>query len=155
MNKKNNTNKKLPKPKIKEIAGQFDIEFQNHVVLVPLKNGAIGYKDFIIKRNNADSWCIYNIKNLRESIGEFKLKTCALMAARAYSLTRINKYLEIQDIDNQYWANYSNGIVYRNIIKKQIDLDRFIIVLNKLEDSEAKVDYLKRKITSMFRTSFV
>jgi len=156
MTKQNkNTKKKfVPKPKLAELAGQFDIEFKKHVQVTLLKNGAVGYKDFVIKQNTNENWCIFHIRNLQDSIGEFKLKTCALLAAKAYSTTSINHFIEIQDLDNRYWASHSDMLVYKRIIKKQVPLDRYIILLNKLEDSEVKERELKRKITSLFHMSF-
>jgi hypothetical protein len=149
-----NTKKALSRPKIKELAGQFDDELKKHVKLTVLKNGAIGYKDFIIKKNKHQDWCIHHIRNISDAIGEFKLKTCAVLAAKAYSLTSIQKYYEIKELDTQYWANHINNLVYKNIITQPVDLDRYIIILNKLEDSEVKADHLKRKITTMFHASF-
>lgn len=156
MTKQNKTPKKkfTPKPKLAELAGQLDEEFKKHVKVTLLKNGAVGYKDFVIKQNKKENWCIYHVKNFQDMIGEFKLKTCALLAAKAYSTTSINHYFEIQDLDNRYWASHSDMQVYKRIIKKPISLDRYIIILNKLEDSELKERDLKRKITSLFHMSF-
>lgn len=144
----------IPSPKIKEIAGELDAEYKKHIQLTVLKEGAVGYKDIIVKQNKNDNWALYSIYNTKDMISEFKLKTCAVMAAKAYSTVSLNRFTEIKELDNNYWANHINKLVYKRIIKSTLDLDRFIIILNKLEDSEFKEQHFKDKITSMFRSSF-
>lgn len=145
--------KKINKPKIQEIAGELDAEFKKHMKLSVLPNGAVGYKDYVVKQNKQQNWCICHVANLNV-IDEFKLKSCALMAAKAYDTTSLNRYFEIKELDNQYWASHSNTINCKRFIKQSIPLDRYIIILNKLEESERREALYKDKITSMFHASF-
>lgn len=147
-------NKKKQPPNIKDMAGEFDAEFNKLIKVTVLKNGAVGYDGFIIKQSVNQNWCLHRATNLKDTLGEFKLKTCALLAAKAYSTTSLNRYFEIKELDNQYWAKRADTIVYKNIIKKPVALDRYIIILNKLEESEVKEAFLKQKITTMFHSSF-
>lgn len=148
--------KQKPKfiPRIKELAQELDAEFKKYIQLTVLKDGSVAYKDFVVRKNAIGNWYIFNRANPQDVIGEFKLKTCAILAAKAYSATKIQTYLEIQEIDNKYWASHCDMLVYKKILKSNVPLDRFIILLNKLEDSELKEQTLKRKITAMFHTSF-
>lgn len=145
--------KKINKPKIKEIAGELDAEFKKQMKLAILPNGSVGYKDYVVKQNKRQNWCLYSVAN-STLIDEFKLKSCALMAAKAYHSTSLNKYFEIKELDNQYWSNHSSAINFRRFIKQSIPLDRYIIILNKLEESERKEALYKGRITSMFHSSF-
>lgn len=145
--------KSINKPKIKEIAGELDAEFKKQMKLIVLPNGAVGYKDYVVKQNKQQNWCIYHLSNAN-LIDEFKLKSCALMAAKAYHTTSLNRYFEIKELDNQYWASHSSALNYRRFMKPSIPLDRYIIILNKLEESERKEALYKDKITSMFHASF-
>jgi len=77
------------------------------------------------------------------------------MAAKAYSRTDINKFFEIKNLDNKYWASYSDNQVYRKNIKTAKDFDRFQVLLNKLELSQQETDRFKEKISTMFKWSFV
>lgn len=142
------------KPKIREIANELDAEFKKHVNLVVLKDGSVVYKDYLIKENKHKNWCIYRIGGFKDLIGEFKLKTCALLAAKAYGSSNLVRYTEVKDLDTQYWSNHCDHINYKRIIKLSLDFDRYIIILNKLEDSEFKEMHFKDKITAMFRSSF-
>jgi hypothetical protein len=78
----------------------------------------------------------------------------AVMAAKAYSTTSLNRYFEIMELDTQYWASHSSALNFRRFLNKTTPLDRYIIILNKLEESERKEALYKSKITSMFHASF-
>jgi len=151
---KNKNKKHISKPQIKEIAGQLDAEFKKHIKLTVLPNGAVGYKDFIIKQNKHQNWEVCRVNSPKIAIDEFRLKTCAVMAAKAYSTTSLNRYFEIMELDTQYWANHSSALNFRRFLNKTTPLDRYIIILNKLEESERKEALYKSKITSMFHASF-
>jgi hypothetical protein len=88
-------------------------------------------------------------------IDQFFLKTSALMAANAYSKTNLDKFFEIKRLDNQYWANYCDTQIYRHNIKKAKEYDRYLILLNKLEQTEFKTEHYKEEISRMFKWSFV
>lgn len=152
------TKKTKPKqkyiPRIKELAQELDTEFKKYLQLTLLKDGSVAYKNYVVKKSKLGNWSIFNQQNPYDVVGEFKLKTCAILAAKAYSATRMQTYLEIESLDNKYWASHCDMLVYKKIIKSNVPLDRFIILLNKLEDSELKEQVLKAKITAMFHTSF-
>ena len=78
-----------------------------------------------------------------------------MLSAKAYNRNDLNKFFEIKNLDNQYWASYSDNQVYQHNIKKTKDFDRYIVLLNKLEDSQTRSEHLKEQISRMFKWSFV
>ena len=77
------------------------------------------------------------------------------MAAKAYYKTDMFKFSEIKQLDNRYWASYCDNLVYKKNIKTAKDFERYLVLLNKLEDSEQKAQHYKEEISSMFKWSFV
>jgi len=148
-------NKKSTKKKvIKELAEQFSHDLDAKLPVHVLPSGDIVYKDYVVKQTKDDNWGVYNLKN-KDLVDQFFLKTCALMAAKAYNNTKLEQYFEIKRLDNRYWANHCDNIIYKKNIKTAKDFDRYLILLNKLEDSETKVKYYKEEISRMFKWSFV
>jgi hypothetical protein len=145
---------KTPKLKFKELAEQFQHELDSKYPVHVLPNGNIVYKDFVVKETKQGNWSLYNFKN-QSFIDAFFLKTCALMAAKAYHNTQIEKFFEIKRLDNRYWSSYCNARVFKHNIKTAKDLDRYIILLNRLEDAESKEQFYKSEISRMFKWSFV
>ena len=149
--------KKQNKPKtavIKELASQFEAELNKSMPVTLRKDGSLLYKNYVIKQNNNNNWALY-YDGSNESIDEFYLRTCALMGAKAYQSTDLTRYFEIKRLDNKYWASYSDNQVYKKNIKTAKDSERFMILLNKLEDSETQAQYFKETISRMFKWSFV
>ena len=157
----NKTKKPKPKSKvqkqqeIKALAETLDIEFKNIVPLVPLPNGAVAYKDYVVKQTKTGQWGIFVKRTGDDCHGEFNLKTCALIAAKALSLVQLEKYNEIKLLDTKYWSSYYRSTVYQHNIKTAKDLERYLILLNKLEDSTWKANHYKGEISKLFRWSFV
>jgi len=146
------TNK--PKPKaIKELAGQFEQDLKNSLPIAIQPNGSIAYKDYYIKTTLEGNWVLYS-KHSKIALEQYFLKTCALMAAKAYSRADITKFIEIKQLDNRYWASYSDNQVYRKNIKTAKDFNRYLVLLNKLEYSQERSDYFQEKISKMFKWSF-
>lgn len=145
------TKKKIP---VKELAEQFSHELDAKLPLHVMPNGDIVYKNYVVRKLANENWGVYNKRN-KDLIDQFFLKTCALMAAKAYNNTMVEKFFEIKRLDNKYWANFCDLTIYKKNIKTAKDLDRYLILLNKLEDSDAKVKYYKDEISRMFAWSFV
>jgi hypothetical protein len=77
------------------------------------------------------------------------------MAAKALSTTNIEKANSIKLLDNRYWANYTDSLVFKHNLKLAKDLDKYLILLNRMEHCNDQVDYYKGEISRMFRWSFV
>lgn len=148
------SNQRTLKHKVKDLAEQFREELDRNLPVTVLPNGGIVYKQYLIKQNKAGNWAVYNYKD-RSQIQEYFLKTCALMAAKAYNNVQLDKFHEIKRLDNCYWANHCDRQVYAKNIKTAKEFERYLILLNKLEESELKETYYKDEISKMFKWSFV
>jgi len=144
----------LATAKVKELAETFDTTLDKKLPITMLKGGAMGYKTFIIKQTPAGRWAVYNMHNLRDPVGEYNLKTCALMAAKSYNATQIARFFEIKELDTHYQSSFMEHQVYQKNIKTAKEFDRYIILLNKLEESVIKTEQYKKKITAMFHYAF-
>lgn len=146
--------KKQPKAKVvKALASQFEEELNKSLPVTVRADGSIVYKDYFIKIMKNGNWGLYNIRS-KDQIDEFFLKTCALMAAKAYAHARIEKFLEIKRLDNNYWSNHSDSLIFRNNIKTAQNFDRYVILLNRLEESETQSNRFKEEISRMFKWTF-
>ena len=77
------------------------------------------------------------------------------MAAKAYNHVQMHRFKEIKTLDGRYWANHCDAEVYKHNIKITKDTSRYLILLDKLENSESKAQQYKSEISRMFKTSFV
>lgn len=139
---------------VKELATQFQTELEDNLPVTVRADGSMVYKDYFIKVKKNGNWGLFSIRT-RDVIDEYFLKSCALMAAKAYNATNLEKFNEIKRLDTQYWANYSDSAVFRNSIKKAKDFERYLILLNRLEHSEAQTEHFKEEISRMFKWTFV
>ena len=154
---------KKPRPKskvqkqqeIKVLADALNIEFKNIITLIPLPNGSVVYKDYVIKQTPKGLWGIYHKVSGNDCYGEFNLKTCALIAAKAYDQVNLEKFNMIKMLDSRYWSNHYSTTVYQKNIKLTKDYERYLILLNKLEESTWKASHFKEEISQLFRWSFV
>jgi hypothetical protein len=148
-------NKKLKnKSVIKDLAEQFSQEFEAKLEVHILPNGDISYKDYIIRQLPNGNWGVFD-KVFMDIKDEFHLKTCALMAAKSQTRLNLDRYSEIKRLDSQYWASFSDLQVYKKNIKTAQEFERYVILLNKLEETDIKHRNVKDKISVMFKWSFV
>lgn len=146
--------RKTPTIRLKELARELNSEFGKLMQLTVLDNGNIVYKDYIVKQTKQGNWAIFNYKS-KNYISQFYMKTCAILAAKAYDAINLEKFHEIKRLDTLYWSNYTDSIVFQNNIKTAKDYDRFLILLNRLEESNLKRAYYQEEISRMFKWSFV
>jgi len=149
------TKKSKPQIKIiKELAAHFEEDLRKTLPITLHSNGSIAYKEYIIAKNMLGNWALCRASN-QDIIEQFYLKTCAIMAAKAYSLTNLTKFIEIKQLDTSYFSHFCDNQIYQINIKKPQDHSRFMILLNKLEHSETMSLHYKEKISRMFKLSFV
>jgi len=146
--------RKIPTIRIKELAKELSSELEQKLPLTVLPDGGIVYKRYLVKQTKDGNWAVYDYKN-RNLIEQYFLKTCALMAAKAYNNIQLDKFHEIKRLDNCYWANHSDTQIFKQNIKLAKDFGRYLILLNKLEESEFKETHYKEEISKMFKWSFV
>ena len=150
--KKTKKSKTLPKV-IKELAAHFEEDLKKSLPIVVHPNGIITYENYGVVKLPSENWGLYNLHS-KDLVNEFYLKTCAIMAAKAYDSTRIEKFFEIKRLDNRYWAHFCDNQIYRQNITKAKEFSRYLVLLNKLEDSQAKADYYRSEISRMFKHTF-
>lgn len=139
---------------IKELAEHFTEEFEKIHQIIVLPNNDVVYKDYIIKKMSNENYGIYH-KLSKDLVGQFFHRACAVMAAKAYNNSMLTRYNEIKQLDNRYWANRCDNLVYRKNIKTAKEFERYLVLLNKLEDSDRKTEHYKEEISRMFKWSFV
>ena len=147
----NKLKKKIPvKALAEQLKHELDAKYPVHV----LSNGDTVYKNFLIKTNKAGNFALYNYKT-HTLIDQFYLKSCAVMAAKAYHHTQLERFFEIKQLDNKYWANHTDAMIFRKNIITANEFERYLVLLNRLEDAESKEQFYRDKITTMFTWSFV
>lgn len=137
---------------IKELATYFDQELQANLPITILPNGALGYKNFLVKQLPNGNWGVFNVDN-HDLINQYYLKTCALMAAKFYNHRQISKCYEIKDLDNHYWSNYTDTMMFKHNINN-VDSDKYPILLTRLEESNFQAELYKNKISVLFKWTF-
>jgi hypothetical protein len=120
------------KPNVQKIAESFEADFNKTMQLVPLPDGSIVYKDYVVKENKQGRWVITR-KTAIGIQGEFNLKSCALIGAKSLSRVQLDAYNEIKMLDTRYTNSYNRVQVCRKIIAGIKDFDHYMIMLNKLE----------------------
>ena len=148
--------KNIRKPKhkiIKELARYFDQELKATLPISILPDGSLSYKSYIVKQLKSGSWGLYTLRN-KELVHHFFLKSCALMAAKAYNSLNMHEFDKIKELDSRYWANHTDSLIYKHNMKTAKDIDRYIILLNKLDNSESREIFCKKEILKMFKWSF-
>jgi hypothetical protein len=138
---------------IKELATHFEEDLKSALPITVKKNGDVLYKDYTVEKNSFENWSLLN--QGKSQIEQFFLKTSAIMAAKAWDRNDMQRFHSIKALDTNYWTNYTENLVYKKNIKKTKEFDRFMILLNKLEDSELKATYFKDEISKTFKRSFV
>ena len=147
--------KKKPRAKvIKDLATHFEQELDRSLPVHIKADCSIVYKNYYIKTLQNGNWGLYNLTT-HDKIDEFFLKTCALMASKLYNNTQLERYYEVKRLDNRYWSNYSDSLVFRKNIKKAVDFSKYQVLLNRLEESEVQANRFKDEISRMFKYSFV
>lgn len=143
------------KSPVSDLAALFEKELGNilEVSILP-NNKGIKYKDYLITELPNKNYGIFDLR-AKDYIDQFYLKSSALMAAKAYHFTKLLKYQEIKTVDRNYWASYSDIQLCEHNIKNAKDYDRYLILLDKLENSRQKYNVYKAEISKMFRWSFV
>jgi len=139
---------------VKELAAQLEADVNRSLSLAIQPDGSVVYKDFVVKLLANENWGVYNIHS-KDLVAQFFLKSCALMAAKAYYNSNIQQFKDIKQLDTRYWTNYTEHLVHSKNINVIKEFDRFMISLNKLEHTRDKAAYYKEEISNMFKRAFV
>jgi hypothetical protein len=125
--------------------------------LIPavLKDGSIGYHNYIIKRNKFGSWDLIQVgKKFRNNIESFYLKSSALIAAKHHKNNRIMELSRTKDLDNQYWFSYIDSINLNESLKRTKDEIKKDVFLWRYEQARDRSEHYKQQITQAYNYSF-
>ena len=76
------------------------------------------------------------------------------MSAKFYNNKQYNSCSEIKELDNGYWSNFCDTLIFTNNIKTVAE-DKYLILLTRLEESNYQTDYFKERISVLFKLAFV
>ena len=62
---------------------------------------------------------------------------------------------EIKRLDNRYWANFTDSLIYGKNMKTAKDFDKYQVLLTRYEHSAFLTEHFKEEISRMFKWSFV
>jgi hypothetical protein len=117
-----------------------------------LDNGALIYKDFVIKQNKKEIWCLYRAKGYL--LDTFNLKATSLMAAKLYSTNNFPLYNEVKILDSFYTKHHTDAVIFKHLYKKTSDVELRDLYITRFEVSKSKSDYAKQQIASKFKALF-
>jgi hypothetical protein len=123
--------------------------------LVPLSNGAVAYKNYVIKQDNKGRWVVYlvNGKHL-DFIDSFNLKSSACMAAKHYGNNNIMGAKEVHSIDSGYWYNHIDSEIFKHRFKTAKDPEKRDLFLWRWEITNQRAKFYRGKITTAFTHAF-
>lgn len=130
-------------------------EEKDNLPLLPLENGAVAYKNYVIKQTKQGYWAVYKTNGSRlDFIDKFNLKSSACMAARHYSRGDIMGTVDVHNLDSGYWNNHIDSEIFKYRFKHTKDLDRRDIFLWRWQLTDQRAKYYKQKITVAFTHAF-
>ncbi len=138
----------------KRLENYFD-EFKKAMPLTVLSNGAIGYKEYVIKPKKNGSWNLCKIygKHL-VPVDTFNLKSCAIVSAVYHEANQLQKLLETKQLDDLYYSNYQDSVFFKHFYNKTTDPVKKDNYLWRQEITTQRATFYKDKISKAFRTVF-
>ena len=146
--------KNAKKFSVKELAKEFDEEFNSILAVKVLNDNNLVYKKFLIKQISSSDWRLIEL-DTKTCISEFFLKSSAILAANAYEFQHYGKYHYIKYLDRRYRANHNDFTIFKNNVKLSTTDDQREILYNRLVESEIKLSQCRHQITTMFKRIFV
>ncbi|NBU68488.1 MAG: hypothetical protein EBS49_02515 [Verrucomicrobia bacterium] len=143
---------------IDKAVDKFD-KLLNHITdimpLAVLKDGSIGYANYIVKKNKFGKWdLIQYSKRHRSTIDTFYQKTCALISAKLHKNNNIMGMAKTKDLDLRYWNNYSDTIIFDKLYNQTDDKAKKDTYLWRYEVCKLRADNYKQQISQQFIQSF-
>lgn len=145
--------KKVKKRTIKRLAVDLEQELFASLDIMPLPDESIIFRSVLVKQLANDNWAIIHI-NSRDIIDQFFLRTTALLAADAYSRLNLSDLKTIKRLDNQYWSHHWDTILMSTNIKFIKNYSKYLVALNKFENSQIKKQFFGDQIVKRFRSTF-
>lgn len=138
---------------IKDLAKEFDKEYNTAIPFKLLPNGEMIYKNYLVKHTDNNYWGVYDTEH-RNLVHAFFLKSCALLATKEYNDLKFDRYIFLKNLDRRYQAQYSDIVVYKHYIKNITDEDQCDILKNKLRESEIRAKSYQQQISNLFKVTF-
>ncbi len=129
-------------------------EIKTNLPVNILPDKSVSYKNYIIKELDNGNWGLFNIYNM-DLMHQFFIRSCAVLAAKYYSVLDLNNVYEIKKLDSQYWSHFFNIISLKHKLETTSDVDEYQVLLSKYDNSILNSEYYKTKIFKMFKLSFV
>lgn len=139
---------------IKELADKLQLEFTQKLPVVILPNGDVSYKNYIIRRGEHSKFEVLQPID-RKIVDTFYLKSCAIMAAKFHNKLDFANLNMVKMLDMRYWSKHTDIEVFSKNLKSAKDLDKYLILLTRLEHSEEQANIYREEISRMFKWSFV
>lgn len=142
---------------IDKAARNFEKLVNNSKTEIPvvLKEGSIGYGNYLVKRNKNDMWDLYIVgKSYRSKIDTFNLKTTALMVAKEHKANRVMEMVKLKDLDQRYWASHMDSVIFDKRYKQSKDKLQRELFLWRYEISKDKTELYKHKIIEAYSFIF-
>ncbi|NBR61661.1 MAG: hypothetical protein EBT86_08440 [Actinobacteria bacterium] len=122
---------------------------------VMLKEGSIGYGNYILKRNKNDQWDLYMVgKRYKTKIDTFNLKISALMCAKEHKANRVMEMVKFKNLDQRYWASHIDSIIFDKRYKEAKDKFQRELFLWRYEVSKSRAELYKQKIIEAYSFIF-
>lgn len=134
----------------KQLEQFLEEEFKGIVPLLKVSDTCLIYNNSKISLSDKNQWLLE--KN-GSTLGEFKLRTCAILASKCYAIGDYKKLLEIQSLDNLYWQAASDEKFFKYRIETTTDLIKKDIFLARFGEAKTKAAFYKGKISSLFKLS--
>jgi hypothetical protein len=127
-------------------------EFKNKVPIIVLKDGSVVYKMFKVKKNHTGNWNLSYIHG--DAIDTFKMKATAILAAKFYSINKIDIYNNIKNLDTAYWTNSFDSVVFKERYTKSNDDFKKNMYFSRWELTNSRASNYKEQIIRMFTHNF-
>jgi hypothetical protein len=130
-------------------------EEKANLPLLPLENGAVAYKNYVIKQDKQGYWAVFKNNNHKLNyVDKFNLKSSACMAARHHSRNDIMGTAEIRNLDSGYWNNHMDSEIFKYRFKNTKDVERRDLFLWRWQITDQRAKFYKQRITAAFSHAF-
>lgn len=122
---------------------------------VILDDGSVCYNNYIVRKNAVGQWDLMQFgRGIKNHINSFYLKSSALMAAKHHRYNRIMGLNRIRDLDQRYWASYTDSTHFKELYKRTKDDVKRDIFLWRYEQSRDRAQHYQQQITQAFNYAF-
>ncbi len=126
-------------------------ELKTQPLPVELADKTVIYKTLKIKQLKSKSW---QVQSLLATLGEFKLRVCAVLAADCYLSHNYHRLSLIKDLDSTYWRNEISRVEIKQKLESVSDPIKRDVLLARYSVVSSRAITCRQKITRMFSRLF-